>query len=212
MAKNTVRESHIERRTLHRPHSRPQRTHTTDTVMDASPQGDIVAFVPTALDVLQVNNLISSFVQCLDNGDGRRLAALFVPGGTVNVSLCASRECSCAWRCCWCSCCGCHLLWLPLDVLCAWLGFLLQQQLVLEVWLSLLNDTHAHMKCHFWVVLISVGRSCIAVIAVIVYQACVLWSSCSVYTSGGAREAAGCRRSVHIFLCVFSEYWRVDGA
>jgi hypothetical protein len=111
---NTVRESHKE--AAYRPHNHPQRTHTTDAVMDASPQGDIVTFEPTALDVLQVNNLISSFVQCLDNGDGRRLATLFAPGGTVNVSLCASRECSCVCgvvagaAAVAATCCGCRLM------------------------------------------------------------------------------------------------------
>jgi hypothetical protein len=146
---NTVRESHKE--VAYRPHNHPQRTHTTDAVMDASPQGDIVTFEPTALDVLQVNNLISSFVQCLDNGDGRRLATLFAPGGTVNVSLHVRMHADAGSArvrdvvAAWCSCCGCHLLWLPLDVLCAWLGVLLQQLLVLEVWLPLLNDTaYAH--------------------------------------------------------------------
>jgi hypothetical protein len=115
---NTVRESHKE--AAYRPHNHPQRTHTTDAVMDASPQGDIVTFEPTALDVLQVNNLISSFVQCLDNGDGRRLATLFAPGGTVNVSLCACMQMQGVLVCVTLllhgaaavavTCCGCRLM------------------------------------------------------------------------------------------------------
>lgn len=74
--------------------------------MDASPQGDIVTFEPTALDVLQVNNLISSFVQCLDNGDGRRLAAQREPVRIQGVLVCVALLLV-------------QLLWLPLAVVAA---------------------------------------------------------------------------------------------
>lgn len=55
-------------------------------VPDAGVMQGSDGFEPSALDVLAVNNLISSFVQCLDSGDGPRLASLFAPGGTINVS------------------------------------------------------------------------------------------------------------------------------
>ena len=54
--------------------------------MDDAAGGECAAFEPTAADVLAVNNLITAFVQCLDSGDGKRLASLFTPNGTVNVS------------------------------------------------------------------------------------------------------------------------------
>ena len=60
------------------------------TIMAGVPDAGVMqgndGFEPSALDVLAINNLISSFVQCLDSGDGPRLASLFAPGGTINVS------------------------------------------------------------------------------------------------------------------------------
>ncbi|ETO07726.1 hypothetical protein RFI_29665 [Reticulomyxa filosa] len=41
--------------------------------------------VVTATDILQVNNCINGFLQCLDEGDGKGMASLFAENGTCEV-------------------------------------------------------------------------------------------------------------------------------
>ena len=40
---------------------------------------------PTAKDILQINNCINSFLQCLDNGNGKEMSQLFAKNGTIEI-------------------------------------------------------------------------------------------------------------------------------